>query len=382
MRFNFLALAALWPAAILGAPNKRHGDSDLVTNRTVFHPPANYNDPRVLYARSVQLKSGDLLATWENYSPGPELVHFPIYKSKDNGKSWKEFSKVKDTVNGWGLRYQPFLYVLPEKIGQFPKGTVLLAGSSIPTDLSKTQIEVYASRDNGKTWKFVSHVVSGGEAIPNNGLTPVWEPFLMAYKGKLICFYADQTDPKYGQKLSHKVSLDLKTWGAPVDDVVDAVYTARPGMSTVTKLPNGKYMMLYENGGGPGFDRYAFPLTYRISASPLEFNSSVAHPLRVGAVQPTGSPYVTWSPVGGKHGTIIASAGDDSQIFVNRALGAVDAWEMFEVPEGISYSRHIRVLDDPNKLLIMGGGILPPAVDNSVTVSVIDLKKGLKNAQS
>ena len=124
-------------------------------------------------------RTGTLLATWENYSPEPPAVYFPIFKSKNGGKTWKHISNVTDQVNGWGLRYQPFLYQLPQRVGKYPKGTILLSGSSIPTDLSATLIEVYASRDQGYTWEFVSHVALGGEALPNHGLTPVWEPFLM-----------------------------------------------------------------------------------------------------------------------------------------------------------------------------------------------------------
>ena len=48
----------------------------------------------------------------------------------------------------------------------------------IPTDLSETKIDVYASTDAGYTWEFVSSVARGGEALPNNGLTPIWEPFI------------------------------------------------------------------------------------------------------------------------------------------------------------------------------------------------------------
>lgn len=68
----------------------------------MFEPPANANwtDPRVLYARSAQLPNGDLLATWENYSPEPPLVYFPIFKSTDQGYTWKELSRVQDTQNG------------------------------------------------------------------------------------------------------------------------------------------------------------------------------------------------------------------------------------------------------------------------------------------
>lgn len=95
---------------------------------------------------------------------------------------------MQDTQQKWGLRYQPFLDILPKDFTGYKAGTVLLSGSSIPTDLSKTQIELYASTDKGVTWKFVSHIAAGGEARPNNGLTPVWEPFLMLYKNTLICY--------------------------------------------------------------------------------------------------------------------------------------------------------------------------------------------------
>ena len=33
-------------------------------SRVVFTPPSNYKSPKVLYARSVMLSNGDLLATW------------------------------------------------------------------------------------------------------------------------------------------------------------------------------------------------------------------------------------------------------------------------------------------------------------------------------
>lgn len=172
---NFLTLAPLALAASI--PKAR---IPTYSRNVIFSPPSNYTIPRTLYARNEQLPNGDLLATWENYSPEPPAVYFPIYQSKDHGQTWKEISRVHDTANGLGLRYQPFLYHLPERVGSFEKGALLLAGSSIPTDLSSTQIDLYASRDLGKTWKFLSHIAGGGRAVPDNGLTPVWEPFLLA----------------------------------------------------------------------------------------------------------------------------------------------------------------------------------------------------------
>ncbi|KAF2179050.1 glycoside hydrolase family 93 protein [Zopfia rhizophila CBS 207.26] len=344
---------------------------------TIFTPPSNYTDPRVLYARTTQLPDGDILATWENYSPEPPTVYFPIYRSSDNGYTWKEISRVQDQVNGWGLRYQPFLYVLPEALGGYPAGTVLLSGSSIPTDLSRTQIELYASRDKGLTWEFVSHIAAGGRAVPNNGLTPVWEPFLMMYQGTLICYYSDQrANTTHGQKMVHQTTRDLKSWGPVIDDVAYPTYTDRPGMPTVQLLPNGKYIMAYEYGGGPAItSKYGFPVYYKIVSDPEKFGPATGISLKAtdGTI-PEGSPYIVWTPVGGNNGTLIVSCGTMSDVFINTGLGE-GSWKKVTTPEGVSYTRHLRVLKDTSKLLIMGGGHLPPSTTNKVTVSVMDIPK-------
>ncbi|KAK0114501.1 hypothetical protein ONS95_013991 [Cadophora gregata] len=381
MLLSSLPVVSLLLGAVWAAP--KPAPFSTFSGVTIFTPPSNYTDPRVLYARTVELEKGVLLATWENYSPEPPLVYFPIYKSVDGGESWKEISKVTDQVNGWGLRYQPDLYVLPKRVGKFPAGTIICSGNSIPTDLSLTKIDVYASRDKGYTWEFVSSVARGGAAFPNNGIPAIWEPFVMYYKGQVVLYYSDQRDPSYGQKLIHSTSKDLLTWSADVEDVVSARYTDRPGMTTVVQLPNGKYMMTYEFGGGPTVvgTAYKFPVYYRINDSPLEFNKSVGIPIYTNdKIQPEGSPKVVWSPVGGVNGTIIVSCGTASQVFVNQALGDANAWRTVPTPEGVSYTRHLRVLSNSNHLLIMGGGVLPPSTTNKVTVSVIDIKKSLKEA--
>lgn len=277
-----------------------------------------------------------------------------------------------------GLRYQPFLYILPKKFGKWPAGTVLLSGSSIPTDLSTTQIELYASTDKGYTWTFVSHIAAGGEAIPNNGLTPVWEPFLMLYQNKLICYYSDQREnATYGQKLVHQTTTDGLSWGPVVNDVTHSQYDMRPGMTTISQLPNGKYLITYEFGGGPGFaSGYHFPVTYRLSSDPEKFESATDIPLiTTDGVVPEGSPYNVWSPVGGKNGTIIVSCGTSSDIYINRGLGEPGTpWIRVPTPEKEAYTRHLRVLHHQQKLLIMGGGILPPSGgNNKVELSVVDI---------
>ncbi|KAL5116327.1 hypothetical protein ACEQ8H_005785 [Pleosporales sp. CAS-2024a] len=368
MRFSTLVLSLVTVASALPT-------QPAFSQNVIFTPPSNYNVPKVLYSRSVQLADGTLLATWENYSPEPPKVYFPIYQSKDGGQTWKELSRVQDTQNGWGLRYQPFLYVLQQDFPGYKKGTVLLAGNSIPTDLSKTQIDLYASKDCGATWQFVSHLASGGEAQPNNGLTPVWEPFLMENKGTLIHYYSDQRDnATHGQKLVHQTSTDLKNWGPVVDDVAYPTYTDRPGMTTVAKLPNGQFIMTYEYGGGPAIpSSYQFPVYYKIVSDPEKLNAATGISLKAtdGTI-PSGSPYVVWTPVGGKYGTIIVSASSNTEVFINKALGQ-GPWTKVATPEKSAYTRHLRVLSDPTKLLIMGAGQLPPSTTNKVELSVMNI---------
>lgn len=354
-----------------------------IDNSVVFTPPDDYTDPRTLYARSVQLPgSGDLLLTWENYSPEPPAVYFPIYRSSDQGRTWTEQARVEDQGgSGFGLRYQPVLYVLPEAIEDFPAGTVLLAGSSIPTDLSSTQLDLYAATDGeGIEWEFVSHVAAGGRAVPDNGLTPVWEPFLLAPEGegKLLFYYADQRDnATHGQKLSHQVSTNLLEWSDPVDDAAYETYEDRPGMPTVALLPNGQYMYVYEYGGGenPGGDgSYQFPVYYRLSEDPESFGSADHQVINAGGSVPNGSPYVVWTPAGGDDGTIVVSSGCCSELWINKALGAADAWEVIATPEPRSYTRSLLVFEeDPSFILIAGAGVLPPSTTNQVTVSVIQI---------
>ena len=154
---SLCALAKLLAAVALEAPP--------LQNVTVFDPPPTYTVPRTLYARIMAIEcdgSNTLLATWENYLPTanpeeecpdncPEYPYLPIYESCDAGQTWSERAKVYDQANGWGLRYQPFLYEMTEDIGGYPRGTLLLAANSIPADLSETQIDLYASTDKGYT---------------------------------------------------------------------------------------------------------------------------------------------------------------------------------------------------------------------------------------
>jgi hypothetical protein len=220
-----LALLAAVAALLVPASVPAHAVSR--ASQTMYTPPSGAPSPGSLYPRALRLQysgssNGTLLATFEQYSSGTPV--FPIYRSTDNGNSWTQISSISDTHNGFGMRYQPFLYELPTQIGNFPAGTILAAGNSIPSDLSSTELDLYASTDHGSTWSYVSTIATGGKADPTNGQTPVWEPFLMVSGSKLIVYYSDQRDPNHGQKIVHQVTTDGLTWGSVVDDVATSTY--------------------------------------------------------------------------------------------------------------------------------------------------------------
>ncbi|WP_406173742.1 RICIN domain-containing protein [Streptomyces canus] len=349
-------------------------------SQTMYTPPSGAPSPGSLYPRAMRMQhngsaNGTILATFEQYTTGTPVL--PIYRSTDNGNSWSKISEVADTQNGWGMRWEPELFELPTAVGNFPAGTILAAGASVPSDRSAIKIDVYASTDRGQSWTFVSNIATGGQAFDTNGNTPVWEPFFLYANGKLIVYYSDQRDPDHGQKVVHQVTTDLHTWGPVVDDVAMPTYSQRPGMPTVAKLPNGNYVMTYEYGGSPSGN---FAVYYKISADPEAFNSVTGIPLQAtdGTI-PTSTPYITWLPTGGPNGTLVVGAYSTSDLFLNTQNGAANTWTRISSNVAGGYSRGMVPLPDGHSLLVLSGGSGGPNLSNPVTYSTIDLGGGISD---
>ena len=294
----------------------------------VFTPSEDYKAAGSMYPRVIELhhvhkpldapvdgtpRNGTLLATFEEYRPGTPV--FPIYRSDDKGKTWYRFSEVPDTKNGWGNKFQPHLFEFPCQIGDFPAGTIMIAGNSIPEDLSVTEIVCYVSCDHGKTWEYLSTVVTGGTAMVDGKeqkLRPVWEPFLMLDKnGDLVCYYSDErfAGEGYNQLLAYQVSKDGgKTWGEEIYNVAIDDGIMRPGMPVISKMANGRYLMTYEMVGLPRFDLY-----FKTSDDGLDWGDPADFGTRCETLTENISeaPYCLWVPQGGPNGTVIASARRD-----------------------------------------------------------------------
>ena len=183
---RLVCLAATALAAVVGAGAAAPPPFTTLSYHTIFQPVVG----QIIYPRHAELSDGTLLVTASLYGgniagpfsdtpPGPDamMAYFPIFASHDGGVTWQWISNVTDTRNGLGMGAQPALLELSEPLGGYDAGTVLCAGNSWGPNA--THIDLYASKNKGKSWEFVSNVASGGRPNTTNGADPIWEPFLM-----------------------------------------------------------------------------------------------------------------------------------------------------------------------------------------------------------
>lgn len=325
-------------------PGGPHGE-------TPFGPVDVAGGKEGFYPRVVRItggqpagKSKTLLATYQ----GSGEPVFPLYRSDDNGRTWSEFGHIP-LITDFAL--QPFLYELPRAFAGLPKGALLFSCNGLADP--GTNIQIYASTDSGRSWEFLSTVAQGGPPSTTNGDTPVWEPFLLLHKDKLICYYSDQRDPNFGQKLAHQTSTDLRAWGPVVDDATGQAYAERPGMTSVARLRGDLWIMTFEYGKpddpeNPNQDEYSYHVYYRLARDPESFRFSEDLPLiDRGSDAPNGAPIVSWSSWGGPNGTIIVTDNDHQDFHINRHLGDPAKWERLSSPIPPGYSRFTLPLDGP-----------------------------------
>lgn len=382
-KLMFVLLACIAAISCAAALRAYFTDADPVFAEfgpaVMYTTPSGDPGPGALYGRALRLQhsksaNGTMLATFEQYVNG--TPSFPIFQSTDDGKTWEQISSVTDQVNGWGMRWQPQLYELPQAIGNMPAGTILCAGNSIPSDYSKSKLDLYKSTDHGKTWSFVSSIASGGRPKSENGYTPVWEPFPLVADNKLIVYYSDQRDPKYGQKIVHQTSTDGINWGPVVDDVTSSLYIDRPGMPIVAQMGNGNYIMTYEKCGVENCN-----VAYKIGPDPENFGSETPVDLTTkDGLRSSSSPYVVWLPTGGPNGTLAVSAyGADKVLFLNTQNGEQGTWTVIKSNTEGGYSRGLVPMSDGHSLFVISGGPLGTDKTNSVTYGIVDLRGGISS---
>jgi hypothetical protein len=378
-----------------------------------------------VYPKSAQLPGGRLVASFEKAtvvpaSGGAAGETLPIYKSDDFGTTWQALSEVKAPAylssdpkyakytSNWT---NPYLYTLPQAVGDLKAGTLLLAGvvsgedyyykehkAADPTwtpsndgDRKDLAIALFSSTDRGVTWKVVNVVATGGWQGGSAGavgvnvsaantykqVDPLWEPYLMVYGGKLVCYYSDENDylgydpatgvPKldpandtaadsHGQILVHRTWSGGASWSAPVVDV--AGLTAhlgggRPGMTNVVPTTDNKWLITYEYWGGGDNVRYKVasdPLKFfadgdpagkGITTLPVEAGS---HPLATG-----GSPVVIRLP----DGRLVYNAAGSGNVWVNASGRSDGTWTEYQTMVGPGYSRNLQYVKGTGRVVIL-----------------------------
>jgi hypothetical protein len=159
----------------------------------------------------------------------------------------------------------------------------------------------------------------------------------MVVNNKLYCFYLDERDAAYGQKLVHQSTTDGINWSSVVNDV--AISGQRPGMVVVTQMPNGSYIMVYEIVGIGG-------AYYKISSNIESWNASDKG--TVFDSNGSSSYCVTMN------GSIILSSAGTGNLYTNNNDG-VGSWTQISCPIGTAYSRCLVPLNN-GRLFVIGAG--------------------------
>nr|WP_240929322.1 exo-alpha-sialidase [Streptomyces coryli] len=281
-------------------------------------------------ARVIRLEhsgsaNGTLIGTFEHASVDGSPSEFVLRTSKDDGETWRTLTELRDPLTGEhhpsDRMWQPFLFELPQKMGKYPAGTLLMAANIEPGANTRSDFVLWRSADHGASWDFQSVVQTGGgtDGAPHGG-TGIWEPFLTVDgAGRLAMFFADERkQPEHAQVIAHIVSEDGgETWSANPDgsknfepglvvDVQSDSATDRPGMPTTATLPDGRMVLAYEIcGAGRNCEAYTKTstdggMTWGSGPSDLGEMAVSSDGRYLGS-----SPYLVWSPAGGENGRLL-----------------------------------------------------------------------------
>lgn len=269
-----------------------------------------------LARQSNPSKDGQLLLAFERKG----MSGIPLYERPVGGGKWRFVENVTDRAHAgqadWQLRWQPNLTVLTHASGPLPAGTVLLAANATRSNrqgnVVAEDLELYASRDGGRTWHYRGSIVKGGGNPEDSDNHGVWEPNIRILKsGLMVAYYSSEQHKAegYNQLLAQKASHDGgHTWGPEHIDVAIPGGVERPGMAVVTQLRNGQYVMSYEDIDGPQNGH----VYLKFSTDGLHWGNPANRGTPVqtqSGAWPAATPIVKWLPVGGPNGVLVVLAG-------------------------------------------------------------------------
>lgn len=217
-------LGAFTSAAPASSPPAGHKPAPPIRWQNGFVPIF----PAAAYPRVTELVDGTLLAGFDHNFEGDRAIGF--VRSTDGGKTWGEYTQAarhprqEDLANTFPL--------------QLSDGTVLVAFRHHSADRRTYRLEVCASHDRGKSWKFRGTIATGSVGL--------WEPFLLELPDKTLqAYYASEEGIKPDQRVEMRSSNDGgKSWGNPI--TVARKRGSRDGMPGVVRRGDGTLLAVFE----------------------------------------------------------------------------------------------------------------------------------------
>ncbi|GHF10309.1 sugar-binding protein [Streptomyces spiralis] len=346
------ALLSLWAPPASAAPDGKV----LASPDLSAYPQGDDSYPRAVRLDHDGSSGRTMLATFARRNQGgPSSL--PVYRSTDGGQTWSTspVSTIASHTAGWDLE-APVLYEVPRTANGLNAGDLLAAGTAWRVgDYTTQKVEVFKSTDHGLSWQYLSNCTQTS-GLPDTIGHGMWEPwFLLAPNNTLACFISDErpaNSPTNNQVIGHYTSTDGgRTWSSaltqdvafPSDDL------ARPGMSIVVPLPDGRFMMAYEMCRDATDPDHACEVYTKTSPDGLNWAPADNRGTLVQTSdgrQLLHTPYLAWVPGGGSDGTLLLSGqrvvtgptGDKSVmtesgtvVFSNTRLGAGE-WTEIEAP--------------------------------------------------
>ncbi|UAX58377.2 ricin-type beta-trefoil lectin domain protein [Streptomyces sp. A144] len=307
------ALMALWAPSSSAAPaGQVLASPDLTT-----YPQGDNSYPRAVRLDHDGSSGQTMLATFARRNQdAPSSL--PVHRSTDGGQSWSStpISTITSHTSGWDLE-APVLYEVPRTAGGLNAGDLLAAGTAWKAgDYTAQKIEVFKSTDHGQSWQYLSNCTQTS-GLPNTIGHGIWEPwFLLAPNNTLACFISDERPANTAtnnQVIGHYTSADGgRTWSSTLtqDVAFPADNLARPGMSIIVPLPNGRFMMSYELCRDATDADHACEVYVKTSNDGLNWAPSDSRGTLVQTSdgrQLLHTPYLAWQPGGGPNGTLLIS---------------------------------------------------------------------------
>lgn len=261
-----------------------------------------------MYPRLIRLRDGRILLSVATSSGKGITDMARIYESSDEGRTFRQLSEIRDPAASQGRGgCCGSLLELPG-----PSGALLWAGVAGMKNRApgrRAELRVWRSRDGGRNWAYLSSCAIAPDGTPwNRGF---WEPELTVdAQGRLVCYYADETEPGHDQVISAAFSTDGGvSWGSRTVIVAPGRHD-RPGMPVVRRLPDGSYLMVYELCGPS--EGAACAVHQRRSADGSTWGDAAG---RGGVVRTVDggylhhAPTLAWAPGGGPAGRILLVGG-------------------------------------------------------------------------